>query len=228
MKMKSVIMAFLLLLSFVNFCQAYSLNYTGTFTNTILGASGTIVWSMDLDANDSIHGYVNFTGLPGGPTLCAAGNFDGVKVADSVFFDFINIDTDPGCASLLGAHVFMRALLIDKCDSISGNYFYQGQNVGFYNLSEINGVSCDDAVGITVILKTDGMSVFPNPCQMCFISGNFSVDDIRLFDSSGSLIPCKIIMQDQHVVLEMKKEKMGVFYIRNVKTGEVRRFVHIN
>jgi len=156
--MKKTILLFVLT-GILNSVSSYSqtVNYAGTFLNTTYMIGGTVTMSVNYLPADSISGYVNFTGYPGGTLACGAGFYQGYKSGDSLYSHFISHDTDAGCGSDWGYGFYLYSKLFFGTDSIAGAYSITDNELGYYNMHNIA------TTGITTVSTGVNVQIYPNP-----------------------------------------------------------------
>ncbi len=142
--LKATIMVYKhLLLSFIFIhttigCSASNLTYSGTFTNTSFQKIGIVTFNLQIQPDNKISGYINFSGYPNGNVLCGAGNFAGIKRNDSIYFSFISNDTDAGCGFDYGFLFSAGAAYVNGYDSIEGKYYIANGQQGVFHLGLVN------------------------------------------------------------------------------------------
>ncbi len=188
-------------------CFSFDYSFSGTFTNNLVSASGTIVMNMDM-TDDSVLGYVNFTGYPGN-LLCAAGNFNGTRMVDSLITSFVSNDTDAGCGFDHGQIVELRLRFFNGCDSISGIYVNNGSVIGNYSLVRTSKRACLVSA-ITEPAANYSLTVSPNPAQeSIYIScAGFPVS-VSFYSLSGQLV----VKQTFCTPLDISPLKPGAYLI---------------
>ncbi|HMQ76548.1 MAG TPA: hypothetical protein PKE21_11180 [Flavobacteriales bacterium] len=121
-----------------------SVVYEGSFLNTTVNLGGTLDLTMTVWPGDSLSGTANFTEYPGGAPLCAAGEFTGHLLADSVFVSFVSQDLDPGCGFDHGVLIGLAGRLVNGLDSVSGSYSYGTVQAGIYWLGYVSSTNVVD------------------------------------------------------------------------------------
>ncbi|MEP7264432.1 MAG: T9SS type A sorting domain-containing protein [Bacteroidota bacterium] len=227
--MKNIVLLSFTCPLFSTHANSYTYHYTGTFTNTLLNATGTVTWDLDFLSNDSVYGYLNYTGLPGGTILCLAGNFAAQRINDSLVFTITNIDVDSACGSVLGAVVTLNAKFYNGCDSIIGNYYYQNQNVGFYNLKKTNSAPC-----ITTGIEQNSLGnvlfdIHPNPASNNLIVTFSEQENYNTTLSISNFFGGKLWVQQiyQSINIDVSKFYSGIYFVQisNDKGVTTKRFV---
>lgn len=115
--------------------------YTGNFTNTTYNLGGTVTMEIAVGTN-TVSGYTNFDGYPGGAVLCGAGEFTGVITGTMLEYSFVTIDSDPGCTSTsqLMANENSRFLVKGNFSqngvSLEGNYVTSYNQRGIFKIAD--------------------------------------------------------------------------------------------
>lgn len=69
------------------------------------------------------------------------------------------------------------------------------------------------------------MTVTPNPCSYCEISGATNANDLTVTDILGRKQSATFNQSANGFYINMPEASPGIFLIRNTKTGEVVKFV---
>lgn len=112
-------------------------SYVGTFTNTTVNQSGTIVINISTGSK-TVAGNINYTNLPGAANpICGAGEFTGIRNGDgTIEFSFISHDQDARCGFDHGIRLIQNATFIGN--SINGTYrSSSGFTHGFFNVNRV-------------------------------------------------------------------------------------------
>lgn len=155
--------------------------YEGDFLNTTVNLGGTLDLTMTYWAGDSLSGTANFTEYPGGAALCAAGEFTGHRIADSVSVSFVSQDPDPGCGFDHGVLIGLTGQLLSGLDSMSGSYTYGSVQAGIYWLGAVSSTAIVD-------VPEGGRSIrlFPVPTErLLTIEHAGSMADVRVLRPDG-------------------------------------------
>lgn len=205
--------------------NAYTFQYAGTFLNTSLNAGGTVTIDLDINANNTIVGYINFTNYPGGAPLCGAGNISGTLINDSVSAGFYSFDLDAGCGFDWGLYVGLEFKFYQGCDSIAGVYMFNNQQVGIYNLVKTNAAPCSIGTGLTNEYNfSDQIKVIPNPTTGSIkvnIPGSEMIEDITIIDSKGQYFPVnRVAISKESFELDLYFYSPGLYYLKINQPGK--------
>lgn len=218
----------ILTLSFIFTGYAYDYSYTGTFTNFSTGKGGTITLEMSIMPNDSVYGYANFTGRPGEPALCAAGDFGGRLInGDSISIVFTSYDPDPGCGFDHGVNVYIYARFDALCNALSGTYagYTPSGTVGSLQLENTGSTSPCPTVSLNIPLHRETrLSLAGNPCTLCELKGEPDFRNLSITDISGRGIPTTWLPSANGLRFFFAAAP-GLYCIVNRKTGKVLKFI---
>ena len=67
--------------------------------------------------------------------------------------------------------------------------------------------------------------VSPNPCSTCFVNGTMDEQDLIVTDIVGRKINVQFTKSENGFYINLSENSKGIFLIRNIKTGEVVKFV---
>ena len=67
--------------------------------------------------------------------------------------------------------------------------------------------------------------VSPNPCSTCFVNGPMDEQDLIVTDIVGRKINVQFTKSENGFYINLSENSKGIFLIRNIKTGEVVKFV---
>ncbi|MEI7803522.1 MAG: PKD domain-containing protein, partial [Bacteroidota bacterium] len=107
------------------------------------------------------------------------------------------------------------------CDS-STYIFKTEEDMSMISLQVILG----QTNGIKAILSFEKkMNIYPNPCNTCEITGAVDATDLTVTDILGRKINASFSKSANGFYINLPEESNGIFFIRNIKTGEVVKFV---
>ncbi len=116
-------------------------NYSGTFTNTTFSRSGTVQLNIKVATDNSISGFMDFSGKPGSDPLCGAGYIFGWRSGNNLTFTFISNDQDAECGFDRGLNFTMTASL-DGNSGLAGGYTINNGQGGIFQTNCAAGASC--------------------------------------------------------------------------------------
>ena len=65
----------------------------------------------------------------------------------------------------------------------------------------------------------------PNPCITCQINGELNESELIITDILGRIVSVEFIKSETGFFLKMPFEKAsGLYFVRNIKTGQVTKF----
>jgi hypothetical protein len=110
--------------------------YAGWFFNQQAGISGTL--TLDLASGERvIFGKMNFSGQPGGTTLCGAGTLTGARGIDNrLEWSFVSPDTDPGCGFDRGLRFVIETERASE-GVLSGIYYLGSTRAGIFEVRAV-------------------------------------------------------------------------------------------
>jgi hypothetical protein len=123
----------LLLPAIVTFANQ-TITYYGPFTNTTFNSQGNVTIDLNIETDNSLSGYINFTGAPGEGTICGAGDITGSKKENSIEFSFTSRDPDPGCGFDWESHFTVTGTLSEGERIFEGNYFIDNGQQGIFRV----------------------------------------------------------------------------------------------
>lgn len=105
-------------------------NYFGAGTNTTFNVKFTVEINMTINSDNTVSGYLDATGLPGGSTICGAGDFSGNKEGSNIEFTFVSQDTDTGCGFDHGNLNTFNVTISPNGEILSGGYTIDNGQAG--------------------------------------------------------------------------------------------------
>ena len=81
----------------------------------------------------------------------------------------------------------------------------------------INNVSLDESI----------LNIIPNPCVTCelIVNTTVSADELQITDLLGKKVEAIFIQSAKGYLIDMLQNAGGIYFIRNIKTGKVTKFV---
>ena len=79
--------------------------------------------------------------------------------------------------------------------------------------------------GVSTPLKNSALTIYPNPCSTCFISGVESMKDLLITNMFGRPIQATYIKNGNGFEINLTNTPRGLYFLQNRKTGEVVKFV---
>lgn len=115
-----------------NYQTTRTMQFYGAGTNTTFSTEFTIDINLTINADDSVTGTLDATGLPNGRTICGAGELTGTKTGNQIEFTFTSFDNDPGCGFDHGLVNTSTAVLSPDERVLSGSYTIDNGQQGVF------------------------------------------------------------------------------------------------
>ena len=77
----------------------------------------------------------------------------------------------------------------------------------------------------TSLLITSDFSIAPNPCSFCEVTGIDNSNDLLVTDLLGRCCKLSFTKSTNGYYINLPQYENGIFLIRNIKTGQVVKFV---